>query len=426
MPSLRFPALFVAVSLIGSALLTGSCAPAGQGGDAPPGTKPVVVRFWNGFSGPDGETMQAIVNRFNREQKEVFVKMEIIPWGTYYDKVTLGLAFGGAPDLFVLHALRIPEYASHNVLSRVDADMRAAGLGPEKYFPATWKAAGYGGKQYALPLDIHPLGLYYNLDLFKEAGITKPPETYEEFIADAKKLTVMKGTGRDRYQQWGFVFANLASNSTTFLNQYGTAMLTPDLQRSALGTPAAEAAFERMNDIVYKERVAPKPEGTDAWIGFRTGKVAMAMEGVYMKTDLDKQKDLRYAAAPVPQFGPERAVWAGSHMLVMPKDEPPRRRAAAWRFATYLSAHSADWAKGGQIPARKDIQASAAFQALPVQTQIARQLPYIRYEPASVSINLVGTFKDSAVEKIVNRMVPMDQAIATADRRINTVLERQK
>ena len=406
-------------------LLTFACAPSGQGGDPPPGTKPVVVRFWNGFSGPDGDMMKTIVDEFNAGQNDVQVKMEIIPWGTYYDKVTLGLAFGGAPDLFVLHAARLPEYASHDVLSPLNADLKAAGLGAEKYFPATWQAASWDGVQYALPLDIHPVGLYYNLDLFRAAGITEPPRTYDEFVADAKRLTVMKGSGRSAYQQWGFAFTNLQSNSTLFLNQYGTAMLTPDLQRSALETPAARAAFGRMTDLIYKEKVAPKPEGQDAWLGFQTGKVAMAIEGVYMKAGLDAQKTLHYAAAPVPRFGTQDAAMAGSHLLVMPKDEPPRRRAAAWRFATYLSAHSVEWAAGGQIPARKDLQNTPAFQALTVQAQFARQLPYIVYEPRSTSINLVNTFKDSAVEKILNRIVPEDEALSDANRRIDNVLARQ-
>ncbi len=417
------PALSLAFALgLGS-----GCGARGSGEEARGGgSGPVVVRFWNGFSGPDGATMQAIVNRYNAGQSEVQVKMEIIPWGTYYDKVTLGLAFGGAPDLFILQAPRLPEYASRGALAELDGDLASAGLREGLFEPATWGASRWGGKGYALPLDVHPLGLYYNTDLFREAGIARPPETYEEFLADARRLKTMKGTGRDRYQQWGFSFTFLPTNSNTFLNQYGVAMLTPDLQRSALGTPEARAALRRMTDIVYREGLAPKPEGQDAWTGFKIGRVAMAMEGVYMKADLDKQAGLHYAAAPVPRFGPKAAVWAGSHMLVMPRDEPPRRRAAAWSFAKYLSDHSVEWAAGGQIPARRDVQASAAFRAMPVQTAIARQLPYIVYDPQSPSINLVGSFKDSAVEKIVNRLDSEDQAIADADRRIDTVLERER
>lgn len=411
-PLLLLPFLLIA-------LLFAACKPAEEttGG-------PTVVRFWNGFTGPDGETMRKIVRSFNASQKEVQVEMEIIPWGTFYDKLTLGLAFGGAPDIFVLHTGRFPEFASHGVLSPIRADLKAAGLDQGKFPPRTWEACRWEGEQYALPLDVHPMALYYNTELFEKAGIKEPPKTYAEFLDIAHKLTVDKN-GDGKPEQWGFAFTWLASNSTLFMNQHGSAMLTPDLKRSAMGTPEARAAFTQMTDIIYKEKIAPKPEGQDAWLGFQTGKVAMALEGVYMMAGLERQKGLKWAAAPVPQFGPVPAVWGGSHLLALPKESSPRKREAAWKFAKYLSDNSIEWAKGGQVPARKDLVTTPEFQALKTQSIVATQVDQVVYEPASVALNLVATFKDSAVEKIVNRIGTMDEAIEVAERRTNVVLARQ-
>src|SRR5262249_48887284 len=56
---------------------------------------PIVIRFWNGFTGPDGKTMEALVYQFQEANPDVRVRMQIIPWGTYYDKLTLSLAYGG-------------------------------------------------------------------------------------------------------------------------------------------------------------------------------------------------------------------------------------------------------------------------------------------------------------------------------------------
>ena len=394
-------------------------------GAAASGDGPVVIRFWNGFTGPDGETMRKIVRGFNSTHKDVQVEMEIIPWGTFYDKVTLSLAFGGAPDLFVLHTGRFPEYASHDVLAPLDDRLNTAGLNATMYPKPTWAAASWKGQQLALPLDIHPLTLYYNKDLFAKGGVTEPPKTYEEFLATAKRLT--KDTDGDgTIDQWGFAFTNLASNSTLFMNQNGTAMLSPNLDRSALGDAGSRKAYAEMLDLIYNQKIAPKPEGLNAWMLFQTGKAAMVMEGVYMNAGLERQAGFNYGGVPVPQFGPKPAVWAGSHMLVMPKDGEARQQAAAWTFAKYLSDNSIEWAKGGQVPARNDLRTKPEFLALPVQAAVATQIDRIEYEPASVSINLVATFRDSMIEKILNRLGPEDQAIADAERRANTVLERQK
>lgn len=396
----------------------------GSAGGDPAADGAVEVDFWNGFSGPDGKQMEAVVKRFNAEHKgKIRVRMQIIPWGTFYDKVTLGLAFGGAPEVFVLHVNRFPEFASHGVLGAVDDLVARGELPPDDFVPAAWRATFWQDQQYAVPLDVHPLGLFYNLDLFEKAGIRRPPETYEEFLDAARKLTVDRN--RDgRPEQWGFAFTWLHSNSYQFLNQFGASLLTPDLQRSGLRSPEAEAAMRRMTDIIAAG-VAPRPEGQDAWLGFQTGKVAMALEGVYMMAGLKEQKHLRWAAAPVPQFGPKRAVWAGSHLLTIPASLPEPKREAAWTFIRYLSDQSLDWAEGGQVPARKSLLATDRFRAMTVQAQFARQLEAVVYEPASVKYNLVATFGDSAFEAILNGTSPPKTALTTASRRIDNVMERK-
>ena len=51
------------------------------------GSDKVTLRFWNGFTGPDGRTMLALVKRFNRENPDVHVVMQRMEWGTYYNKL---------------------------------------------------------------------------------------------------------------------------------------------------------------------------------------------------------------------------------------------------------------------------------------------------------------------------------------------------
>lgn len=400
-------------------LCVGGCSRRGD-----PADSVVEINFWNGFSGPDGEQMEQIVSEFNKEHGgRIRVRMQIIPWGTFYDKVTLGLAFGGAPEVFVLHVNRFPEYASHGVLGSISDLVERDGPEESDFVTAPWKATFWEGRQLALPLDCHPLGLYYNLDLFEKAGVSSPPTNLEEFLDTAEKLTV--DSDRDgRPEQWGFAFTWLHSNTYCFLNQFGASLLTPDLNRSGLSTPEARAAMECMRSIIDR-KVSPRPEGQDAWLGFQTGKVAMAMEGVYMMTSLEKQKGLRYAAAPVPQFGPRQAVWAGSHLLSMPAKLSEEKREAAWTFMRYLSDHSLTWAKGGQVPVRKSILESPGFQGLKVQSEFAKQLDYVVFEPQSVNYNLIATFGDSAFEAILNQTPNANTALDTATRRINNVLERQ-
>lgn len=407
---------------------TGCGRPAG---DSSNGSGPVVIDFWNGFTGPDGQTMSKMVALFQRENPDILVRMQIIPWATYYDKLTLSLAYGGAPDVFILQAARFSEFASTGTV-RPLTDLYAnttPHLDASQFAPVPWRESFYHDVQYALPLDTHPIGLYYNTKLFQEAGIVdasgraKPPATLAEFLADAQMLT-RDTTGSGRPDQWGFAFTNQHTNWLTFADQFGGGIVTPDGKRGEMSSPASIAATQLMCDLIYKYHVAPVPEGVDPWLAFRQGKVAMAMEGIYMLASLEEQPDLQFAGAPVPQFGPRKGVWGGSHLLCMPAGLSARKVQAGWRLMRFLSDHSVLWGEGGQVPARLSVLRSAAFRALPVQNQFARQLSYVIYDPQIPRANALNQFADPAIEAALLQLQTPQAAMADADRRIDQLLNR--
>lgn len=408
-----------------AAALAGGCAARRRAGSAALAAAGTTIRFWNGFTGPDGKTMEALVKRFRAANPDVAVEMQIIPWGTYYDKLTLSLAYNGAPDVFVVHAGRLPEFAAFDTL-RPLADLYASDARPlsvKDFAPVPWQATFYQNRQLALPLDVHPLGLYYNTDLFAQAGITAPPTNWDAFLDAARRLT-RDTDGDGRTDQWGFVFTWQRTNFLTFAAQEGGGILTPGGARSAMDSPATLRAAHRMHDLIYKHKVAPRPEGVDAWLAFRQGRVGMALEGVYMLSSLQEQKGLAYAGAPAPQFGPYPGVWGGSHLLCQPAGIAPGQAKAAWRLMRFLSDNSLAWAEGGQVPARVAIQKSAAFAALPVPSAFARQLPYVQYEPLTPKTNALLPFVDPAIEAVLLDLQTPEAALRDASRRINQVLAR--
>ncbi|MBW3634955.1 MAG: ABC transporter substrate-binding protein [Armatimonadetes bacterium] len=421
-----------AFALVGLSLWLGGCSPPSpvtNGSVSAPSGK-TVIDFWNGFTGPDGKAMDEMVRRFRKANPDIEVRTQTIPWGTYYDKLTLSLAYGGAPDVFVMHAGRLPEFASFGTLQPLD-DFYAEAEAPweKKFAPVPWRATFYEGKQVAVPLDVHPIGLYYNTKLFKEAGIVdaqggaKPPKTFDEFIEAARRMT--KDTDGDgRTDQWGFVFTWQRTNWLTIAGQFGASILSPDGKHSALDSPQNLRALQLMHDLIYKYKVAPKPEGVDAWLAFRQGKVGMALEGIYMLASLEEQKGLPFAGARVPQFGPIKAAWGGSHLLCQPKGIKPEQGRAAWKLMQFLSDQSLIWARAGQVPARSDIRSSPQFGALQVQTQFATQLPFVQYEPLHPKSNAIFPLIEPGIEAVMLDIATPQEAMRDVTRRVNQVLER--
>lgn len=401
------------------------------GGCARSGENKIVIRFWNGFTGPDGRTMLRIIKRFNAANPDVQVLMQRMDWATCYNKLFVAGMGGRAPELFVLHTAVIPRFARAGFL-RANDDLMAGpnGIPLNDLDANVWQGTEYRGKHYGLPLDVHAMGMYYNQKIFRAAGIIdtagnpRPPTNREEFLDAAVKMTKPAAGGKP--DQWGFVFTNWESNCYTLMRQYGGEFFTPDYEKCILNNAENVAALQFAVDLIHKYKVAPPPENFDAWIGFRQGKVGMAFEGIYMLADLQKQSDLDFSGAPVPQFGPHPAVWAGSHNLCLRSDLQGAKLAATWRFIKYLSDNSLDWAAGGQIPTRPSRRASERFKEMTVQSAFARQISYVNYMPRLPFIFEFQTEFNLALEKALrNRNTPAD-ALRVAEANINKILARDR
>ncbi|HLV81110.1 MAG TPA: ABC transporter substrate-binding protein [Chthonomonadaceae bacterium] len=387
------------------------------------GSRQTTLRFWNGFTGPDGITMLRIVRRFNAQNPDVNVLVQRTDWATYYNKLFVAGLFGRAPEVFVLHASNILRFARARFLHPVDDLISGPdGLDSHDFDANVWQEVEVDGRHYGVPLDVHILGMYFNRQLFRQAGIQSPPAERAGFLEALRRLTRHPAGGPD---QWGFVFTNLSSNVYTVMRQYGGAFFTEDFGRCVMNDARNVAALQFCVDLIRRERVAPPPESFDAWVGFLQGKVATAFEGIYMLADLQKQTELDFGGAPVPQIGPEPAVWANSHTLCLRAGMSGAELQAAWRFVRYLSNNSLDWAAGGQIPVRKSLRQTARFHAMPIQSAFARQIPYVSYLPR---VTFTFEFQDelnTAIEKALRGSASPQQALDTATANVNAVIARE-
>lgn len=395
------------------------------------GTRVITVRFWNGFTGPDGRTMLHLVKRFNAQNPNIHVLMQRMDWSTYYNKLFVAGIGHRAPELFVIHTRAMERFARAGFV-RPNDDL-ISGPTPidiRDIDANVWNAVEFGGKHYSIPLDVHVMGMYYNRKLFREAGVTdaqgqpKPPTNRAEFMEAMRKMT--RPASGDRPQQYGFVFTNFETNVYTFMRQYGGEFFTPDYSRCIMNNPQNVAALQFCVDLIRKDKVAPPPENFDSWIGLRQGKIGMAFEGIYMLADLQKEKDLDFSGAPVPQIGDHRAVWADSHNLCLRADLHGPELQATWRFIKFLSDNSLDWAEGGQVPVRKSLRATPRFRAMSVQSAFARQIPYVVYLPRLPFIFEFQTEFDTAVEKALRGSVTPQAALDLAAANVNRVIARQR
>ncbi len=411
----------VALCIVCTALLCVGCDSGGR----------ATVRFWCGFTGPDGRTMLRMIQAFNEENPDARALMQRMDWGTYYNKLFVAGLGGRAPEVFITHVENMERFFQAGFLDAIDDLVDgAAGVDMDDFFPYVWGAVERDGLHYGLPLDVHPQGLFYNKRLFREAGIVDeagdalPPTDRESFM-DALTTLTRDTTGDGRTDQWGFVFTWLRTNMATVTRQFGSTYFTPDFDRCVLTDDATVAAFSFCADLIQRGLV-PSPEHFDAWIGFRQGRVAMAFEGIYMLADLEKQSDLEWGAAPLPVLGDRPAAWASSHVMCLRAGLDPETRAAAWRLMRFLSDNMLDWAEGGQVPARHSQIDSARFQNMYAQAAFARQMDYIAYMPPVPFIFEFFSEFDRAAERVLRASASAVDALREAEQKVNVAIERQR
>ena len=386
--------------LITAALVASACAPTASNTQPPAATEPVAtlppaatagpiatavpsdcgtvqLQYWNPFTGPDGPFMGQMVDAFNAEHPEIQVTMT--SQGEYYTQLTTAAAADTLPDVAIVHADQVATQAFRHVLRPIDELVSSAGIDGSDFPEAVWAAGEVAGKRYSIPLDIHPMTMFYNADLLSAAGLTAAPTTGEEFAAAAAAMTSGDNKGFDI--TGGFPVQQIFQQ---LLHQFGGNEFNADGTEATWNSEAGVQAMQWMLDA-QKNWSEPNLEVDAELNAFKAGTVGMIWNGIWQTTNVTGEGvEFKGMATAVPQIGPNPATWAGSHQFTLPTHGTidPCKDAAAGIFIKYMLDNSVTWAKAGQIPASKSVRASEEFMAVEPQASIAPSIENAIFPPA--------------------------------------------
>lgn len=386
------------------------------------------IAFWNGFTGPDGIVMLKIIEEFNRQNPDVEVVMQRIPWATYYNKLTVAGSDGRGPQVFIVHADALPRIRRAGFVSQV-SDLYQDGLQLGDFDSYVSEQIVFQGEEEGVPLDIHPQGLYCNSEMLKSAGYTNPdgsaraPRNKSEFLDLIQKTTVDPNPDLPE-KQWGFAFTYWGANFRCLVPQFGGRYLN-DKGDAELNSPENVEALTFLAELANK-KMAPPPDNGLGWFGFRTKRVCMVWDGVFMLGDLLRLNDFEYIGAPIPQIGPRPGTLANSHVMCIRQNLSEKERDAAKRFVRYVSDHSLEWAAAGQIPARRSVREHPEFAKMQVQYAFAQQIPTMMYPPRTPVIFEFMLELDRAVESVVRGQAKPKEALDQANKNAQSVIDRDR
>lgn len=394
------------------------------------GKRKTQIAFWNGFTGPDGVVMLKIIEEFNQANPDTEVVMQRIPWGTYYNKLTVAGSDGRGPQVFVVHADALARIRRAGFIGDVSTVFTGPGaIDPSDFDDLVINYVNFNGKFEGLPLDIHPQGLFLNKAMLRQAGFVDAsgepvaPKTGKEFEQLMTKLTIEPNASL-KEKQWGFALTFWGANLRTLIPQFGGRFLN-EAGEPEMNSAQNIAALDYLANLA-KDKKVPPPDNGLGWFGYRTKRVGMVWDGIFMLGDLIRLNDLEYMGAPIPQIGEKPGTVANSHVVCINRSVSAEERVAVEKFMRHLSDRNVAWAAAGQVPARKSARLDPEFKKLQVQAAFAEQVPTMVYPPRIPTIFEYMQELDRAAERAVRGQVTPKVALDEAQQNILNVMARDR
>lgn len=262
-------------------------------------------------------------------------------------RLSVGILGDQLPDLATIDNPDHASFAASGILEDITSRVEEWGQADE-YLEGPLNSAKYEGKLYGLPFTSNTLAMFYNADMFKDAGIENPPTTWEELRDVAKKLTKNNVTGLG--------FAATKSEEGTF--DYLPWLWSTGADYDSLGSEDAIRALSFLTDLIKDGSVSKEVinlNNSDTVNQFAQGTLAMMINGPWnIPMVKNSNPDMNFAIAKIPVDKQEASVLGGENIAVVKGDNAD----GAWDFLRWMSEPEQlqpYLEQTGYFPPRKDI-----------------------------------------------------------------------
>lgn len=291
----------------------------------------ITLEFWNVFTGSDGDILRQIVDNYNKTNTDnIEIQMDIMPNDQLQQKLPAAVATGTAPDFVLFGVENIAPYVSNDSLEDISDFWDVTGVDKSNILENVLELSHVDGKLYGTPMQYNVTYLYWNKDLFRDAGLDpeKAPETLEELADYAEKLTDLSKN------QFGLA---LPTNATymQFLWANGGDADDPGTNTNLLYSDENLKTLEWLQDLTVNKKVSPNSiTGAEADTMLQAGQIGMYMSGPWQINGL-REQGIDFGIAPCAAGSAGAFSPAGGCSYVIPKGTDEEHRLAAYKFMQY-------------------------------------------------------------------------------------------
>jgi putative chitobiose transport system substrate-binding protein len=292
------------------------------------------IEFWTMQLQPQfTDYFNELIAKFETENAGSKVRWVDVPWSAMESKILTAVSAKTAPDVVNLNPSFASQLATRNAW--LDLDEQVPSQVKQQYLPNIWKASTIDEKSFGIPWYLTTRVTIYNTELLKQAGVSKPPATYEELADVAQQV-------KDKTGKYAFFVTLVPEDSGEVLEslvQMGV-QLVDDQGKAAFNTPEGIAAFQYWVDL-YQKGLLPREVLTQGHRNavelYQAGETALLASGAeFLKTIENNAPEVAKVSASAPQITGKTGKKNVAVMnLVIPRDTSTPNEAL--KFALFVT-----------------------------------------------------------------------------------------
>lgn len=377
---------------------------------------PVEISFWHYYGGGATAPLEALLQRYTDVNPNVTIVPRLINFSDFNRTLLQGAAAGDLPDIALINAFDTQLFAEAGITQDLTERVVAWG-GADEYFPSLLETSLWNSQNYGLPHLADCYVLWYNEDLFAEAGVT-PPKTWDELTTTAATLS-----DDNRYGLAVSAIEGIEGATAWIIRLLATGTPVTDVD-----SDGGRVALQQFVDLVEASSMSPGILGwieDDVTTQFSTGQAAMMINSASYVNFLRREvPDLKWALSLLPE-DKERATFLSSEILTITTGS--QQPDAAWDLMLWMQQPDVlneYLPERNKLPALRNVAAEPQWADDPVWSVFADQLESAWAPTGEVATNSaeIFTYIQEAVQAAVSGDQTIDESLAETQGKIDAVL----
>lgn len=382
----------------------------------------VELRFTAGeYSGFTRPFLERVARDYEALHPGTRIRIEVIPWDSYLQKLTTDISSGDQPDLAIVPTMWVSDLAADGLLEPLDA--LATAEFKSKFIPAFLVPATVNGHLLGLPAAASARAMVVNTELLQRAGAPQP-KTWDELVTAARLVAALPNT-------YGFGLPGKEVEVDTYFYYALWALGGEILKdgRSGLASPEAIRAATLYRSLISENATEPAPTAhsrEDVFKLFKDGRIGVVFTYPMLIPQLKAEAPgLRYAVMPFP-IEAKPATLGVTDVLTLSSSS--KNKQAAWDFLKFLygEKYRAEFDRAeGLLPVTVSEAADSYYKDNPDIAAFAAGLPYARFLPTIKGWPEISDITVRALQTIYLGQRTPTEAMTDAARQIDEVLARR-